>query len=264
MSMARIWEKMTVNEVRESLEHTQTVLIPLGVTEQHGYHITLDTDCHNAWQISTRAADRTESFVAPLMPYTFSGGELPGTINIDYHLVALFVTDILRALSANGLQNLIVVLGHGGTENARAAQEGAELFLRQYPCYADRKVAVYRFWEHSPACQEAFEDGDFHAGYFETSMMMYWAPGQVRPGEPTLDDPELVHLMRTDQDAYRELKKPVDHPDVVPYIRQNPRMKVGVMGDPARASAALGQRICEETVDALVDLIQKMEQAADA
>lgn len=262
MAKAMIWEKMTVREIREALKSTQTVLIPIGVTEQHGYHLAVNTDMHNAWQIATRAAEETGCFVAPLLPYTFSGGELPGTINIDYHLVALLISDILRALAANGLRNLILVLGHGGSENARATREAAELFLRQHPAYADRRVALYNFCELSKFVAQGFAEGDFHAGYVETSLMLYWAPEDVRLNEIALDSPELVQMMREDPDNYQLIEYPLDHPGVVPRISQRPEIQVGVMGDPSRASAEFGAEVCADAVSGLVELIRAMEGAA--
>lgn len=261
MSKARIWEKMTVREIREGLQETQTVLIPLGVTEQHGYHLATNTDNHNAWQLAVRAAAETGSFVAPLMPYTFSGGELPGTINIHYHLVGMFITELLRALSANGLMNLIIVLGHGGSENHRATYEGAELFRRQNPAYADRKVAIFSFWELSEKCAAAFAEGDFHAGWFETSLMLHWAPEDVRLDALALDDPDLVRLMREDPDNYQVKSIPVDVPGVVPLISQNPRLQVGVMGEPEKASAEIGAELAADGTRRLVELIRTLEGA---
>jgi creatinine amidohydrolase len=259
MSRARIWEKMTVKEVREALKETQTVLVPVGVTEQHGYHLTLDTDSQSAFQISKRAADETGSFVAPTLTYTFSGGELPGTINIDYHLVSLLISDIIRALCANGVKNIIFVPGHGGSENSRAMREGSEMFYRQHPEYADRNVAIFNFAEVSEACKKAYIDGDFHAGYFETSMMMYWAPDDVRPGVAPLDTPELVARMRQDPDNYQVFSANVDDPAIIKRVAQDPAIQVGVMGDPAQASVELGESICNEAVGALVELVRKVE-----
>ena len=259
MSKAKIWEKLTVAEMREALRETQTVLVPIGVTEQHGYHLTLDTDSQTAWQVCVRAAEQTGSFVAPLLSYGYSGGELPGTINIDYHVVGILIQEIIRALAANGLRNIFLVMGHGGTEHNRATQEAAELFMRQHPEYADRNVVIPRFWQNSPSCRAAFEAGDYHAGYFETSMMMYWAPGDVRPGEPTLDAPELVAMMRKDPDNYQVRTRNVEHPDVIARVGQRPDVVVGVMGDPAAASRELGQQIAEEAVTKLVELVRIVE-----
>ena len=260
MSSARIWEKMTVREIRKALQQTQTVLVPLGVTEQHGYHLTTDTDSRTAFELCRRASEATGALVAPTVAYSFSGGELPGTINIDYHLVSLMVTEIIRALCANGLKSIVLVLGHGGSENDRATQEGAEMFYRQHPQYADRNIAVFRFWQGSELCRQAFADGDYHAGYYETSMMMYWAPNDVRPGEPPLDEAELVSLMRENPDNYQLKTRAVDFPGVVAKVSQRPDIKVGVMGDPSRASVELGRKIAEEGTTGLVELIEALEQ----
>ncbi len=263
MSEALIWEHMTVREVRDALQAgTRTILVPLGVTEQHGYHLPLRTDCYNCEEISRRAADRTGCFVAPTLAYTYSGGELPGTINVSPHVVTQLIVEILNSLCLQGLQNIVLVLGHGGSENDRATQEAAEMFLRNNPQFHDRTIAVFRFWINSPTCRRAFEEGDFHSGWLETSMLLYWRPDQVRD-EYVLDEPEVVQMMREDQDAYQLRERNVEHELVVPAVRQNPAIKVGVMGEPQKASAEIGRQVTEETVSALVELIEAMEAASD-
>lgn len=264
MSEALIWEDMTVNEVSDALNGgMRTILVPLGVTEQHGHHLPLRTDCYNAEEISRRAADRTGCFLAPTLAYTYSGGELPGTINISPHVVTQIVVEILNSLCLQGLRNIILVLGHGGSENDRATQEAAEIFLRNNPHFHDRNIAVYRFWQNSATCRRAFDEGDFHSGWFETSLMLYWRPDQVRE-DYVLDDPDVVQMMREDQDAYQLRVRNVDHESVIQAVRQNPAIRVGVMGEPEKASAEIGRQITEETVAALVDLIAAMRATGDA
>ena len=56
--MAYFMSRMTVKEMKEALEKTKTVIIPTGVVEQHGYHLTLATDIHNATRPLEIAADR--------------------------------------------------------------------------------------------------------------------------------------------------------------------------------------------------------------
>ena len=258
MPEALIWEQMTVNEVRDAMAGgTRTVLVPLGVTEQHGYHLPLRTDCYNAEEISRRAAGRTGCFLAPTLAYTYSGGDLPGTINISPHVVTQVVVEILNSLCLQGIENIVLVLGHAGSENDRATQEAAEMFLRINPHFHDRRIAVYRFWEHSEICRRAFEEGDFHSGWFETSLLLHWCPDEVRE-DYVLDEPDVMKMMREDQDAYQHRVKHVDHESVVPAVSQNRAIKVGVMGEPEKATAEIGRQITEETVQALVDLIEAM------
>ena len=56
--MAYFMSRMTVKEMKEAMEKTKTVIIPTGVVEQHGYHLTLATDIHNATRPLEIAADR--------------------------------------------------------------------------------------------------------------------------------------------------------------------------------------------------------------
>jgi creatinine amidohydrolase len=241
---ARIWEKLTVEEFQQALEETQTVLVPLGVCEQHGYHLPLAVDLYNAEHMCRRGSEETGCLVAPMLNYAFSGGELPGTINISPQLLGLLVMEILREMCRNGLRNIILLPGHGGTDNTYAIESAADLFLRLNPQWADRNVAVFKFWEYSPEWMSTATvgGGDYHAGNVETSLMLHWVPQEVRRDRVVLDEPDFADLMRQDQDAYEAREKRIDHPAVVARRYQSPRMKVGVMGWPERATATGSRR----------------------
>lgn len=256
---AMIMENMTVAEVRSALRKTRTVLVPLGVLEQHGYHLPLSTDIHNAWQLAVRVSKRTGALVAPSLNYAFSGGELPGTINISPAVMGLVVTDICRSLAAQGFRNILLILGHGGTENLNALNDSLKLFLRNNPRWKNLNIALVRAGRYSPIHRKASREGDLHAGYNETSRMLYWAPGLVRK-KIELDSEELVSHMRKHQDNYLEITKNLDAEEIIPFSRQRPDIKVGVMGDPSRASAELGEKIVRQMVDGVCGLVLKMEK----
>ena len=259
MPNARLMYNMTVEEVREGLLDTRTVLLPVGVVEQHGYHLPLSTDIHNAQEIAHRASAETGCFVAPCIHYSFSGGMLPGTININPQLFSLVLVDICRSLYVQGFRNIVILLGHGGTENVRASEDAAIMFQRLSPELEGVTVAVVPFWQLSATYGGAFEEGDFHSGRYETSLMLYWKPELVQMDAAQLDDPALVARMRQDPDAYLLQDKRVDSPFVAPKQTQDPAMRVGVMGDYTGASAEFGRQICEEAVAGLVRFIQQLD-----
>jgi len=62
---AKLWLKLTVEEIARELEQTPTALLPLGVTEQHGYHLPLAVDVYNTEMICTRASEQTGCLVIP-------------------------------------------------------------------------------------------------------------------------------------------------------------------------------------------------------
>ncbi len=253
---AKLMENLTVKEITTAIREKRAVLVPLGITEQHGYHLPLSTDSHNAYQFARRASEETGSLVAPTLHYAFSGGTLPGTINISPPVVSLLITEILTSLAQQGFRKIVLILGHGGTENEQAIRDGVDYFLRKRLPDKSVTVAIFCFWKVSRLTREAFAEKDFHAGYLETSLMLYWHPELVK--EPVLDKPEVREMLKEDQDAYQIKDRPVEDEAVFPYISQNPKIEVGVMGFPEKASAEFGREVCKEVMGELVSLIRKL------
>ncbi|MBT9148258.1 MAG: Creatinine amidohydrolase [Syntrophomonadaceae bacterium] len=259
MKKSKILEFMTVNEVREGLEKTKTVILPVGVIEQHGYHLPLNTDVYNCYEIAKRASAKSGCFVVPPVSYSYSGGELPGTIDISPQTLSQTIMDLLLSLCNHGFKNIIVFLGHGGTENQRATEEAVDMFLRRHRHFNDVAIAFMPFTELTDLVKEAFREKDFHAGYLETSLMLYWHPENVRKKYVT-DKKELMDIFKKDQDAYQVRKKPIDNKFVYPTIRQNSKIEVGVMGNPKKSSPKYGEKIVKDCVKNMVNLIKKMEK----
>ena len=258
---ARIMEFMTVDEVRDGLLETRTVLVPMGVIEQHGYHLPLNTDVCNCYEISKRVSAETGCFAAPPINYSFSGGELPGTFNIHPATLALYLNDILKSLVVMGFKNIFVTLGHAGTENRVATESAVDMFMRLNPevkdvCFGGAPI----MWFSQKYRQMAIADKDFHAGWSETSRIMYWFPELVRQDKMVTDAEELMERFRQDQDAYQVKTKLFEHEFIFPYIKQHPDIKVGVMGNPAKASPELGEAITREVVGNMSDFIRKLDK----
>lgn len=259
MSKSRLMFNMTVREVREGLEEMKTVVLPLGITEQHGYHLPLSVDIFNAQEIAERASAISGAFVAPTLHYAFSGGTLPGTINVSPPVVSLLLMDIFRSLIMQGFRNIIVLLGHGGSENTQAVKDAAVTFQRLEPNLGDVCICIVPFWEMSPTYDQCWAEGDYHAGKYETSMMLYWHPELVQTERMTTDEKELANLMRTDPDAYADKNKAIDSEFVIPKLTQNPDIQVGVMGDPYAATPEIGRQIAEEASTGLAALVEKLQ-----
>jgi creatinine amidohydrolase len=261
-----IMQHMTVEEVREALTHTKTAILPVGVIEQHGYHLPLYVDVYNAYEIAKRVAPMVGCLVAPPVQYSFSGGTLPGTLDISPQVLSLLLMDICSSLANQGIENIVILLGHGGSENQKATYDAADMFFRRHPHHRHVKLALVPFTELSPLIQEAFARKDFHAGRLETSMMLYWHPEEVRDKSKWVtDSPKLMDLFHQDQDAYQVLKKPLDDERVCPVIIQHPEMEVGVMcmvEDLQESSAEYGRRIVEDCVLHLAELIRKLEASS--
>jgi creatinine amidohydrolase len=261
-----VMELMTVRLVRAYLAEKKSVIVPLGGIEQHGYHLPLRTDAIIAERLAWRAGESLEMLVAPAIQTTYSGGGLPGTINVSPSIVSLVVNDVLVSLAEQGFRNLYLFLGHGGSENLRALNDGLRILLRCNPVFERTMIAVLPIWRlgrKESGWRRAIKERDWHAGWLETSMMLDLAPEFVRLGDLELDTPELVRLQREHPDNYQRAEKIVDDPFVVPRLSQRPDIEVGVMGAPEQASRELGREVDEDIVEDMCARIAALEAQAD-
>ena len=260
--MAFYMEKMTVKDMHKAMEQTKTVIIPTGVVEQHGYHLPLSTDILNAVKPTVIAGDKLNAVVAPSVNYCFSGGELLGTVNVSPNTFGLYISEIVSEFVRMGFENIIVLLGHAGTDNINALRNSLQMLLRRNKDIAEKiSLSLVEAWKLSPTWLSGFAlepEHDFHAGMMETALMMYWAPELV--GEEIVQDEEYyAKMMRTDQDWFEKRTKPVDSPFVIETVGQREEIKVGVMGLPERATRELGEKICCEIIDGLCEFVNKLE-----
>ncbi len=258
--MAYFMENMTVEDVINALKVTKTVILPVGVVEQHGYHLPLSTDMYNAQMPLKLAGERLRAVVAPMIPYCFSGGELPGTLNINPNIFGLYLSDICSELARTGFSNIVVFLGHYGTENAQALEASLQMLMRRDPRFENIALSLVRcfaFSETATADMAMTPEHDFHAGLTETSLMLYWAPELVRD-KIVMDEETVARNMRSDQDWYAESHRPFDDPMVVPKVSQRKEIKIGVMGFPERATREHGKQIADEIINGLVAYVDRL------
>jgi creatinine amidohydrolase len=170
-----------------------TVFLPLGSTEQHGPHMSLNVDVVLPTGVCERVAREIGGLVAPALPYGYKsqprsgGGEaFPGTISLDANTFALVVRDVIRGLGHDGVRRLVLVNGH--FENAWPAVEGLDLGLRELrrDGITDMQVMRLEYWDfvRKETLDRLFPEGFTgteleHASLLETSMMLQLRPDLV-------------------------------------------------------------------------------------
>lgn len=261
-----IMENMTVKTVTQYLEHKKSIIIPVGVIEQHGYHLPLNTDALIATRLAARIGFETEVLVAPTMYQSFSGGGCPGTINISPATMSLVMSDMLISLASQGFRNFYIFLCHGGSENAVALDNALKMLLRNNTSFENAMIAlmpVWKFDKDENGWKKGFKEGDWHAGWLETSLVQTLAPELVNMEDLELDGNEVLTKMLEHPDNYQLAEKIVDDEFVISRQRQKPEVKVGVMGDPSLASAEKGENIANSIISAVVEKINELESKAD-
>jgi creatinine amidohydrolase len=256
--------EMTVKEVREYLKNNQTIIIPYGVVEQHGYHLPLSMDIHNAEIQAYALAEKLDCIVAPPLNYCFSGGQLPGTINIRPTTFCSVMCDIVEALARQGFKNILIYPGHGGSESLAQLKESLRILKWLNPQLEDIMIMIMRrgdFWRREQ--DPRMTGGDFHAGDAETSLMLAYRKELVQLDQLEMDEPALAERMRHDQDAYQLCTTLSGTPQEIPTTRQRPEVKVGVMGYPELASAERGFENIEKGITPMAEAVKKAIAQAD-
>lgn len=201
-----------------------TLIVPLGATEQHGPHLPLGTDSEIALTLARAAVERLDGLtVAPLLPYGASGEHegFPGTVSIGSAALELLLVELCRSAGAS-FERILLLSAHGGNAEALG---GAVRRLRE----EGREVLGW-----SPRW-----DGDAHAGRTETSLLLALAPTRVRPERAAAGNPAPLS-------------------ELLPQLRRGgvrPLAPNGVLGDPTGASAEEGRALLEAAVADLVATI---------
>jgi creatinine amidohydrolase len=180
-------------EFKKRVDAGATVFLPLGSTEQHGPHMSLNVDVVLPTGVCERVAREIGGLVAPALPYGYKsqprsgGGEsFPGTISLDANTFALVVRDVIRGLGHDGVRRLVLVNGH--FENSWPAVEGLDLALRELrrDGITDMQVMRLEYWDfvRKETLDRLFPEGFpgtelEHASLLETSMMLQLRPDLV-------------------------------------------------------------------------------------
>ena len=234
---------LTFGEVAEYLKTNQTIILPYALCEQHGLHLPLDVDLRNAEYCSAKLAEKLDCLVAPVLSYTFSGGMLPGTINVKPNTFSNLVGEIIESLTLQGFRNFIIIPGHGGSESLLHLKESLRILKWLNPALRDDLILLVPIWNYSPTWMKLFESRDYHAAEAETSLMLHWCPEVVRRGDLPQDTPEVAEALRDDPDSYQLRESFSSMREEIVNTSQRDEVKIGVMGYPERACAETGRKI---------------------
>lgn len=105
---------MTSPEFKKAAAKSGAVIIPLGSLEQLGQHGPLGTDWFVASDISAILGERTETLVAPAVPFgdTLELDFWPGTVCIDSDILTSFYYSIAKSFLKHGIKKVIFLNCH--------------------------------------------------------------------------------------------------------------------------------------------------------
>ena len=204
------------------------LVVPLGSLEQHGPHLPLDTDTRIAREVASRACARRPGVgLAPAVAVGASGehADFPGTLSIGTAALTTLLVELGRHASLHW-PAMLLVNGHGG--NTPAITAAAERLRGE-----GRGCHVWH---------AGVPGGDAHAGRTETSLMLALAPDDVLLAAAAPGETRPVNV-------------------IMPALRARGVRAVspnGVLGDPAGASAAEGERLLGALAAGLSQTLDKL------
>ncbi|GAB1488854.1 hypothetical protein MASR2M8_13020 [Opitutaceae bacterium] len=224
------------------------VILPTGAIEQHGHHLPVGVDAilGQAWLHHTLPLLSPDAPVYVAPPITFGKSNehtgFAGTVSITARVLRRLVLASAAQLRALGFKRIAILNTHGGNSavlvyTVRELQDGtafqAGLLSGHYRPAQDAQEAAY----------------GFHAGEWETSLMLACSPELVRMDRAVCEYPAYV-------EAPGELR-PENAPAVFSWLTKDVSVS-GVMGDATRASTEKGIRWMTEASLALAQHIERI------
>jgi len=234
-------EALTWPEIKARMEAgATTIIVPTGGTEQNGPHMVLGK--HNTiirYTAEAIARRIGNILVAPVLAYVPEGRwdppeghmRFPGSISLPDPVYEAVLESTVRSFAAEGFKTVLFLGDSGPNQRPQAA-----VALRLDAELRARGIRVYQI-------------GDYYAynGQEEWLKSQGFSPAEIGIHAALID---TAQLMAIDPDGVRTglLKSSAGNAD---------GSKNGVIGDPAKATAGLGEKLLELKIAAAVREIRE-------
>jgi creatinine amidohydrolase len=243
--------EMTRPEVERAIAAgVDTIIVPLGSTEQHGLHLPLGTDAILGAALGDRVARALgNALLAPVLPIGCSEHHMDfaGSLTLKKETFIEVLTDVCRSLAHHGFGHIALIPTHGGNFAPLAKAAGAirpELSGVNLIAYTDLMGFMEEIFRVGKSREVTPEQAGAHSGEFETSLML-----TVRPDLVAMDMAQPGYVG--------------DPLSIAPLVFEKgfrAATENGVLGDPCDASAANGEAYMDALTQLLVRFIKNQKQ----
>lgn len=235
--MANRVQEMTWQEVEERIRKFPVAIVPVGSTEQHGYHLPMGTDIYLAETLADMAAKKTGALVYPSInfSYSWSWRDRVGTVALRQQILQETLKDVVRSVERYGIRVLVFLNGHeanGSTLKYAVREVQDETDVKVLGMFYPGLSEIYSEYMETPTW-----GGMFHACEFETSLML-------------AAKEELVHMERAKEEYPKRPKL---------YGMDNTSIGdlsvSGTYGDPTCATKEKGEKMFRRFADNIAQII---------
>ncbi len=239
-------------------ERGKVILIPIGHTEQHGFHLPLSVDTIIIDSIAkgTAAKVPTRSWEMPVMPYGVSThrSSFAATMNAGGRAFEDFWVAVIDLLAARGFDRFYLMSGHGGNSS----------FLVNIVKYAGerhRRIFCATAWLHTSgkigaAALEKYRTspigGMGHACELETAYLLHLRPDLCKM-ERVVDETDFV----TTPDYYMDW---IEGGSLVANPPWDDDTKTGAYGAGSHGTAEKGRLWLEAAIEEKADHVEQIHE----
>ena len=178
-------------------DRDKVLLVPIGHTEQHGYHLPLSTDTLIIEAIAHGTATSVADLATclPVFPYGVSThrSSFAGTLNTGGRAFEDFWLAVIDALAQSQFDRFYLISGHGGSCSflVNVAKYAGERHRRIFCATAFLHTAGHIATPVVQQFRRSGRGGMGHAGELETAMMLHLRPDLVHM-ERVVDETDFV------------------------------------------------------------------------
>ena len=186
----------TWQEVQSYLTESDSVIVPIGSTEQHGPTGLIGTDAICAEKIALGVGEKVNTIVAPTINVGMAlhHTAFPGTISLRPTTLILYIQDYITSLAKAGFRKFFFINGHGGniaTLKAAFSQTYDHLEGLNLPKHEQVKCKVANWF----MCREVYqlakklygrEEGS-HATPSEVAVTQFAYPEAIKTASLSLE-----------------------------------------------------------------------------
>ena len=250
-AVQRNLSRLTWTEVRDLDTGNGALVLPIGALEQHGPHLSIDTDLFFADTLLDLALLRLEPDVKvwrlPILPVSKSNEHVgfPGTFWLSAQTLMAVVTDIARGARGSGFRRLVLWSCHGGN---RALLEVLARDVRIETGLMTFQIFPADVMPDPLAPLDPREPKyGIHAGEWETSVMMALSPDRVRMDRLDCAYPD-----------FRSSALELELAGATIGWKTDDFQKSGTWGDATSASAERGRKRLDPLVERLAAVLTEI------
>lgn len=254
--------KITRKEIEKIDKKNTAIILGIAPIEQHGIHLPIGTDNYltDMW-INDSAKQLKEKhnyniLTTPIIPIGCSDlGGFYGDIHISQKLLYKLVFSILSQIVRWDIKNIIIISAHADPKHQIAIEEACVDINKKYgeiafspmgAIFSNEKVGLTL--NQTPEVSNLLKKygSDFHAGWIETSLMLYYNKELVKQNYKEVTD---VIINERDMISPKKVKKSME--------------VLGHIGYPKNSTTELGEDLHKEMITEIVKSIVNFVERKD-